>query len=54
MIPTRRALLQHRLRLVAEQETAVLPALQELAAQAYDAAVRQWGRHPLPLAAAFR
>jgi len=54
MIPTRRALLQHRLRLVAEQETAVLPALQELAAQACDAAVRQWGRHPLPLAAAFR
>jgi len=54
MIPTRRALLQHRLRLAAQQETALLPALRELAAQTLAATLQQWGPHPLPLARAFR
>jgi len=54
MIPTRRALLQHRLRLAAQQETALLPALRELAAQTLAATLQEWGPHPLPLARAFR
>lgn len=54
LMPTRRALLQHRLRLAAQQETALLPALRELADQTLTATLRQWGTHPLPLARAFQ
>jgi len=54
MIPTRRALLQHRLRLAAQQETALLPELRELADQTLTASIREWGTRPLPLAPAFR
>lgn len=54
MIPTRRALLQHRLALAAQHESALLPALRELADHTLTATVQQWGTHPLPLARAFR
>ena len=54
VIPTRRALLQHRLALAAEYDTTVLPALRKLASQSQQAAVGLWGPHPLPLATAFR
>lgn len=54
IVPSRRALLQHRLRVAAEHPGPDLPALRELAARSYAAAVRQWGRQPLALAAAFR
>ncbi len=54
LMPTRRALLQHRLRLAAQQETALLPALRELADQTLTATLRQWGSHPLALARAFQ
>ena len=54
LIPTRCALLQHRLRLAAQQETTLLPALRDLAAQTLKVTLQQWGPHPLPLARAFR
>jgi len=55
LIPTtRRALLQHRQRLSVQQETALLPALRELADQTLTATLRQWVTHPLPRARAFR
>jgi hypothetical protein len=54
LIPTRRALLQHRLRLGAQHETALLPALRDLATQTLDVTTRAWGPQPLPLAPAFR
>ena len=54
LMPTRRALLQHRLRLAAQQETTLLPTLRELADQTLTATLRQWGTHPLPLARAFQ
>jgi len=54
MMPSRRALLQHRLRLAAEQDTGVLPALRKLAAQTLAATLQAWGPHPLPVARAFR
>ncbi len=54
LIPTRRALLQHRLRGAAEYETTVLPELRQLAAETHQATTRVWGPHPLPLAPAFR
>lgn len=54
MIPTRRALLQHRLRLAAEQRTTSLPALRDLAAQTLEATLHEWGPQALPLAPAFR
>lgn len=54
MIPTRRALLQHRLRLAAQQRTTLLPALRDLAAQTLEATLREWGPQALPLAPAFR
>jgi len=54
LIPTRRALLQHRLRLAAQQDTALLPALRELADQTLTATLSEWGTCPLPLARAFR
>jgi len=53
LVPARRALLQHRLQWVATQQTPLLPALRDLAAHLHQAAVRRWGEHPLPLAAAF-
>jgi hypothetical protein len=54
LVPGRRALLQHRLRLVEQHPTRVLPALRELAARTHAGTVRAWGHHPLPMAAAFR
>ncbi|MEP6632446.1 MAG: hypothetical protein ABJA89_18385 [Lapillicoccus sp.] len=54
MVPTRRALLQHRLGVAAAYDTTVLPELRQLAAQMYEATTRVWGEHPLPLAPAFR
>ncbi|ONH32579.1 hypothetical protein [Pseudofrankia asymbiotica] len=54
IVPTRRALLQHRLRWAAEQTDAPLPALRHLAAVLHAATLRQWGPVPLPLAPAFR
>ena len=54
VVPTRRALLQHRLRLAAKHPGPDLPALRELAARSYAASVRHWGLQPLALAAAFR
>ncbi len=53
IVPTRRALLQHRLRVAADLDTGALPALRDLADQAHQATVSQWGRRPLQLAAAF-
>lgn len=54
LVPTRRALLQHRLRFAAEHTTGILPALRELAVDSYAATVHEWGQQPLVLAAAFR
>ncbi len=54
LVPTRRALLQHRLRWAADQTDAPLPALRQLAATLHAATLREWGPVPLPLAPAFR
>jgi len=54
MIPTRQALLQHRLRVAAQQRTTLLPALRDLAAQTLEVTLQEWGPQPLSLAPAFR
>lgn len=54
IVPTRQAMLQHRLQWAAEEASAPLPALRQLAATLHAATLRQWGPIPLPLAPAFR
>ena len=54
LVPTRRRLLNHRLRLAAQLDTEVLPALRSLAAQTEAETVRAWGPQELPLAPAFQ
>jgi hypothetical protein len=52
--PTRRSMLHHRMRRLAEDVDAPYPALRRLAAMVADAFARLWGPHPLTLAPAFR
>jgi hypothetical protein len=54
LMPRRRQMLAHRFRLAAGLDTAVLPALRELASQLAAATDAAWGRPELPLAPAFR
>ena len=54
LMPTRQQMVGHRWRTAAELETAVLPALRELAAETHAASVAMWGRQSLALAPAFR
>jgi hypothetical protein len=54
LMPTRRAMIQHRLSLAAGLDTPVLPGLRALAERLHDASVTAWGWAELRLAPAFR
>ena len=54
LVPSRRAIIQHRLAGLLARDCTGIPAIAELAEQLLAATIRTWGRVPLPLAPAFR